>query len=136
MSENNPTDTDVAIAAINNSISVINSVASRVSNIVYDSTTNKTKVYGHTNFEELNVLGSPVALQSHLTTKADVSHTHDIDDVILTYEEEEDIINGSSNAFQGLQSFANCFSRLRNSLQGYQQVATVAANPLSGAVVL
>ena len=93
MSENNPTDTDVAIAAINNSISVINSVAARVSNIVYDSTTNKTKVYGHTNFEELNVLGSPVALQSQLTTKANVSHTHDIDDVILTYEEEEDIIN-------------------------------------------
>ena len=58
------------------------------------------------------------------------------DNALQAFDEAGDVINGSSNAFQGLRSFANCFSRLRSSLQGYQQVATVAANPLSGAVVL
>ena len=93
---NNPTETDLAIAAINNSISVINSLASKVHNIVYDSTLNKTKIYGHTNFEELNVLGSPVALASQIpdiTGKANVSHTHKTDDItrdITTINEEEE----------------------------------------------
>ena len=92
MSEQNDTATDLAIAAINNSISVINSLATKCHNIIYDSTLNKTKVYGHTNFEELNVLGSPVALQSQLpdmSTKANAIHTHEINDIVLTYEEEE-----------------------------------------------
>ena len=94
------TATDAAIAAINNSVSVIQELANRTANIVYDSTNNKTKIYGHTNFEELNVLGSPVALQSQLpdmTTKANVVHEHKTDDItrditttIVNEEEEEE----------------------------------------------
>ena len=92
MSQNNsPSETDLVVAAINNSINVINDLASKAHNIVYDSTLNKTKIYGHTNFEELNVLGKPVALQEQLpdmSTKANVSHTHELDEVVMTYEEE------------------------------------------------
>ena len=87
------TATDAAIAAINNSVSVIQALVGKTTNIIYDSTNNRTKIYGHTNFEELNVLGSPVALQSQLTTKADVEHTHDLDDVVMTYKEEEETVN-------------------------------------------
>ena len=108
MSQNNsPSETDLVVAAINNSINVINDLASKAHNIVYDSTLNKTKIYGHTNFEELNVLGKPVALQEQLpdmSTKADVghnhdssyaaiSHTHELDEVVMTYEEEEDFFS-------------------------------------------
>ena len=62
-------------------VSDISNLMPRLKNIEYDSSTNTTKVYGHTNFEELKVRGTNVSLNGH---------THDIDDVILTYEEEEE----------------------------------------------
>ena len=81
------TATDLAISAINNSISVMQSLVSKTRNIVYDSTLNKTKVYGHTNFEELNVLGNAVSLNGHTHKTNDI--TRDITETVLNNEEEE-----------------------------------------------
>ena len=81
------TATDLAISAINNSISVMQSLVSKTRNIVYDSTLNKTKVYGHTNFEELNVLGNAVSLNGHTHKTNDI--TRDITETVLNDEEEE-----------------------------------------------
>ena len=58
------------------------------------------------------------------------------DDAFEAFDEVGDVAGGSSNLISGLRSWANCFSRIRASLRGYQQVATVTANPLSGAVIL
>ena len=122
--ENNPTETDLAIAAINNSISVIQSLAARTTNIVYDPTLNKTKVYGHTNFEELNVLGNAVALQSqipdisgkadsnhnHDSTYAAINHTHDIDDVVNLQTSLDGKLNTNMLTTQtGLDNLHNTF---------------------------
>ena len=58
------------------------------------------------------------------------------DDAFEAFDEVGDVAGRSSNLISGLSSWANCFSRIRASLRGYQQVATVTANPLSGAVIL
>ena len=92
MSNNNEqTDTDLTIAAIANGISVLQSLSSKTRNIVYDQSLNKTKVYGHTNFKELNVQGTPVALQNHNhdSSYSALNHNHDISDINKQYEEEE-----------------------------------------------
>ena len=41
----------------------ISNLMPRLKNIDYNSSTNTTTVYGHTNFEEVKVNNSPVALQ-------------------------------------------------------------------------
>ena len=58
------------------------------------------------------------------------------DDAFEAFDEVGDVVGGSSNLTSSLSSWANCFSRIRASLRGYQQVATITANPLAGAVLL
>ena len=55
----------------------------RLKNIDYNSTTNTTTVYGHTNFEELKVNGTNVALQGHNhdSSYAALNHTHTLSDI-------------------------------------------------------
>ena len=58
-------------------------------------------------------------------------------DALEAFDEVGDVVGGSSSSvISRLGSWANCFSRLRASIQGYSQVSTVVANPLAGAVVL
>ena len=82
----------------------ISNLMPRLKNIDYDSQTNTTTVYGHTNFEELKVNNTNVALENHNhdSSYSALNHTHDIDDIIQTYEEEEDFVeeeeeNGEGN---------------------------------------
>ena len=80
---NNQTNTDLAVAAIENGISILQSLSSKTRNIVYDSTLNKTKIYGHTNFEELNVQGQSVSLSNHNhdSNYAPINHNHPINEI-------------------------------------------------------
>ena len=67
---------------IGNVVSISN-LMPRLKNIDYNSSTNTTTVYGHTNFEELKVNNVNVALQNH---------THVLNDVAELYEEEEQYV--------------------------------------------
>ena len=67
MSENETlTETDEALNAIDHSIMLMKRLALKTRNIEYDETLNKTKYYGHSNFEEVNVYGKPVALKEDI----------------------------------------------------------------------
>ena len=87
------TETDAAINAINHSIEIIKSVALKTRNIEYDETLNKTKYYGHSNFEEVNVFGKPVALKEDIDNIKTDTITQDIKTIIINEEtgEEEEI---------------------------------------------
>ena len=50
-------------------------------------------------------------------------------DTLEAFDAAGDVVGQSSNAMSGLQSFANCFSRLRNTLRGYTQVTTETITP-------
>ena len=78
------------ITAFNGFIGTMSNVMNKTKNIGYVSNKNLTTIAGITNCEALGVLGKPVALKEDLNGKANTSHTHDIDDVIWTYEEEEE----------------------------------------------
>ena len=65
-------------AAYLSHINELNNYLPRIRNIAYNSNTNTTTIYGHTNFQELNVNNSPVALQSQIpdiSTKANLTHS-------------------------------------------------------------
>ena len=64
--ENTLTETEEAINAINHSITIMKKLTYKTHNITYDEISNKTKIYGHTNFEEVNIYGKPVALKEDL----------------------------------------------------------------------
>ena len=90
------TETDLAIQGFNNVVSIMTGVASNVRNVRYNAQTNTTTYYGHTNFEELKVNGNSVALASQIpdiSGKSNIGHTHELNEVVLTYEEEEETIN-------------------------------------------
>ena len=72
------TQTDAAINAINHSIEIIKSVALKTRNIEYDETLNKTKYYGHSNFEEVNVFGKPVALKEDIDNIIGYIHSSEL----------------------------------------------------------
>ena len=87
------------INAFNGFMTTMTNVMNKTKNIGYSSNKNLTTIAGITNCEALGVLGQPVALKSELSSKADVNHnhnssysainhTHKLDDVIMTYEEE------------------------------------------------
>jgi len=89
-----------ALASFFNSIvgdmNTVSSLMPRLKNIDYDAVNNVTSFYGHTNFQEVKVNNKAVALAEQIpdiSGKANVNHTHDIDDVVLTYEEEEETVN-------------------------------------------
>ena len=88
------------IAAFNNFIDTMGQVMNKTKNISYIGNKNLTTIAGITNCEKLGVLGKPVALKEDLNSKANTNHNHDLsyasinhnhelDDVILSYEEEE-----------------------------------------------
>lgn len=67
MSENETlTETDEALNAIDHSIMLMKKLALKTRNIEYDEALNKTKYYGHSNFEEVNIYGKPVALKEDI----------------------------------------------------------------------
>ena len=67
MSENETlTETDEALNAIDHSIMLMKRLALKTRNIEYDEALNKTKYYGHSNFEEVNIYGKPVALKEDI----------------------------------------------------------------------
>ena len=93
------------INAFNGAMGVITNVMNKTKNIAYDGTKNLTKISGIVNTESLGVLGVPVAtttqMNTALSSKADVSHNHDssyaplththsLNDVSISYEEEEE----------------------------------------------
>ena len=94
----------------------ISSYLPRITNVDYDSTNNITKIYGHTNFEELKVNGTNVSLQGHNhdssysainhnhdssyapidhnhdSSYAPIDHNHSLEDVVFTFEAKPDSI--------------------------------------------
>ena len=96
------TETQLAIAGLNNIVNVISGISSNVRNIRYNSQNNTTTYYGHTNFEELKVDNKIVALAENIpdiSTKANISHNHktneisrDFTSTIVNEEEEEEEI--------------------------------------------
>ena len=102
------TETDAAINAINHSIEIIKSVALKTRNIEYDETLNKTKYYGHSNFEEVNVFGKPVALKEDIDNIKTDTITQDIKTVIINEETgEEEEITETKTLTELLDSKAN-----------------------------
>ena len=102
------TETDAAINAINHSIEIIKSVALKTRNIEYDETLNKTKYYGHSNFEEVNVFGKPVALKEDIDNIKTDAITQDIKTVIINEETgEEEEITETKTLTELLDSKAN-----------------------------
>ena len=86
------TETEEAINAINHSIKMMKKITSKTHNIDYDEVANKTKIYGHTNFEEVNIYGKPVALKEDLLSIKTDTISRDIKNVVTnetTGEEEE-----------------------------------------------
>ena len=102
------TETDAAINAINHSIEIIKSVALKTRNIEYDETLNKTKYYGHSNFEEVNVFGKPVALKEDIDNIKTDTITQDIKTIIINEETgEEEEITETKTLTELLDSKAN-----------------------------
>ena len=66
MSEEELTETDEALNAIDHSIMLMKKLALKTRNIEYDEKLNKTKYYGHSNFEEVNIYGKPVVLKEDI----------------------------------------------------------------------
>ena len=56
------------------------------------------------------------------------------DDVLEVLDTAGDVANTSSSVMDSLRSFANCFSRLRNSIQGYSQVTTQVITPVTSGI--
>ena len=76
------------IDEVNSYITEISQHLPRLHNIEYNSQSNTTSIYGHTNFEELKVNGSNVALASHVHKTDDI--TRDITTTIVNEGEEEE----------------------------------------------
>ena len=78
------------IAAFNNFIDTMGQVMNKTKNISYVGNKNLTTIAGITNCEKLGVLGKPVALKEDLNSKANTNHNHQLGDIMMSYEEEED----------------------------------------------
>ena len=85
-------ETTVAINGISNLIKVVGDIAINCRNVKYDSSTNTTKYFGHSNFEEVKIYGKPVALKEDLNGLGTKEHTHKTTDISRDYEEEETVI--------------------------------------------
>ena len=104
------TETDEALNAIDHSIMLMKKLALKTRNIEYDETLNKTKYYGHSNFEEVNIYGKPVALKEdiqNIKTDDVLEHMDDVPEVKGKGMEDatenlsgavDDVVEGGSKA--------------------------------------
>ena len=86
------TETDEALNAIDHSIMLMKKLALKTRNIEYDEALNKTKYYGHSNFEEVNIYGKPVALKEDIQNIKTDMISRDFKKTVInetTGEEEE-----------------------------------------------
>ena len=60
--EETETETDFVVSGVSNLIKVVTGINNNCRNVKYNSTTNTTNYYGHSNFEEVKAKGNEVAL--------------------------------------------------------------------------
>ena len=79
------------INAFNSFMNTMGQVMGKVKNVSYVPSTNLTAIAGITNTEDLRVLGVPVSLNGH---------EHSLNEVVYTYEEEEEFEEETVNENQ------------------------------------
>lgn len=93
------------ITAFNAFMGTMTNVMNKTKNISYIPNKNLTTIAGITNCEVLGVLGHPVSVQGH---------THDIDDVVMSYEEEEEV-NGETTTVTKTKPLSELFDEKASS---------------------
>ena len=128
------------INAFDGFMGVMSNVISKTKNIGYVANKNLTTIAGVVNCETLGVLGKPVALKEEIpdiSGKSDVGHSHDIDDVVMTYEEEEEIVNEEEETVLATVTKTKPLSELLDGKAGLADDNTfTGSNTFNKAIVL